>query len=42
MMRPVRRYRCRALNCRWEGNLRVRRNAPSGAEKRYDRRIDRP
>jgi hypothetical protein len=23
---PVRRYRCRSLDCGWEGNLRVKRH----------------
>jgi hypothetical protein len=39
---PSRRYRCRSVTCKWEGNLR---NAlfelpPRDSEKRYDRRID--
>jgi hypothetical protein len=32
----VRRYRCRSLNCGWEGNLRVKRPAPQG-ESRAER-----
>lgn len=24
LIMPVQRYRCRALNCDWEGNLRVK------------------
>jgi hypothetical protein len=41
---PVRRYRCVAFACDWEGTLQDRRHAlpSSDDKKRYDRRIDTP
>ena len=39
---PSRRYRCRSIVCKWEGNLRdaLYDLPPVDAERRYDRRID--
>ena len=39
---PSRRYRCRSVACKWEGNLRdaLYELPPADVEKRYDRRID--
>ena len=39
---PSRRYRCRSIACKWEGNLRdaLYDLPPVDAERRYDRRID--
>jgi hypothetical protein len=39
---PSRRYRCRSIACKWEGNLRnaLYELPPSDTEKRYERRID--
>ena len=39
---PSRRYRCRSISCKWEGNLRdaLYDLPPVDAERRYDRRID--
>jgi len=40
-----RRYRCRSMACKWEGNLRNTQRASQdvGADtRRYDRRIDPP
>lgn len=31
---PVRRYRCDALGCTWEGNLRADRDAPVSGDRR--------
>jgi hypothetical protein len=41
---PLRRYRCVALTCHWEGTIEDRHVAlPAHAEKkRYERRIDAP
>lgn len=30
---PVHRYRCNALGCTWEGNLRTHRDAPVGGDR---------
>lgn len=39
---PVRRYRCRAVACHWEGTLRDERFdlAPDDSAKRFVHRID--
>lgn len=38
---PVRRYRCRAMGCRWEGTLRDEcfDLAPGDSSKHYNRRL---
>ena len=44
LLTPLRRYRCVALTCHWEGTIEDRHVAlPAHAEKkRYERRIDAP